>query len=333
MKKRVQRTIFFLFVVFTALFTFGARVPQSGAVELKAVTFMPRSVPSVGAFFMLQEKVNTLSKGELKIVHKGGPEVITGDEQAMAAKRGVVDLAWVPAGRYLGLIPGLESMELSRLTALEERDSGFYEMIAELHKKVGLYYLGRGMPLRAGEGLFYIFTNKQVNKPEELAGQKIGRGVLFLDFLKAMGIVSVSINRGEEYTALETKVIDGVISAVPGLVGYSGQEVVKYVIDHPFGVYNVMTLINLNAWNKLPEHLKKVLIDAQLDVEKNWPAQQSKINEVSWKKLIDAGVKPISFSPADAQRYVNAAYDAQWNALIEKKYQELGPKLRKLSSK
>jgi TRAP-type C4-dicarboxylate transport system substrate-binding protein len=331
--KGVERICIFFSVTAIILYALAVNPQPAGAMELKGVTFLPSRVPSVGAFFMLQEKVKNLSNGDVKILHKGGPEVIPGNEQAMAAKRGVVDLAWVPAGRYLGLVPGLEAMELSRLTALEERESGFYDVMVDLHQKAGLYYLGRGMPLRAGEGLFYIFTNKRVAKPEELAGQKIGRGVLFLDFLKAMGIVSVSLKRGEEYTALETGLIDGVISAVPGIVGYSGHEVVKYAVDHPFGVYNVMTLINLKTWNKLSEKEKKVLVDAQIEVERDWPAEQTKINERSKKKLLDAGVEPIKFSLGDAERYVDTAYDAQWNALIQKKYPDLGPQLRKLSSK
>lgn len=330
---RWNTRICFLVVLAVIWLTLLVAVQQARAVELKSVTFLPSRVPSVGAFFMLQKKVSAMSNGDLKILYKGGPEVIPGNEQAMAAKRGVVDLAWVPAGRYLGMVPCLEALELSRLTALQERESGFYEIMLDLHNRAGLYYLGRGMPLKAGEGLFYTFTNKKVSNPDALAGQKIGRGVLFLEFLKEMKIISVSIKRGEEYTALETGIIDGVISAVPGIVGYSGHEVVKYVVDHPFGVYNVMTLVNLKTWNGLSEAHKKVLMDAQLEVEKEWPEEQSKINAVSWKKLMNGGVQPIQFSPADSQKYVNTAYEAQWNALIKKKYPELGPRLKKLSSR
>ena len=137
-------------------------------VVLKGVTFLPSRVPSVGAFTMLREKVNKLSNGDLTIAYKGGPEAIPGREQAMAAKRGVVDIAWVPAGNYLGLVKGLEAMELSRLTSEEERKSGFYDTMLELHKKVGLYYLGRGLPMKAGEALFRINTNKKVDSHEDM---------------------------------------------------------------------------------------------------------------------------------------------------------------------
>lgn len=337
-RRRLSKGLIGTFLVFLLGFTVlsvGVDVYAEGEkpVVLKGVTFLPSRVPSVGAFTMLREKVNKLSNGDLTIAYKGGPEVIPGGEQAMAAKRGVVDIAWVPAGRYLGLVKGLEAMELSRLTSEEERKSGFYDTMLELHKKVGLYYLGRGLPMKAGEGLFRIYTNKKVDAPQQLAGQKIGRGVLFLNFLKKMGIVSVSIKRGEEYTALETGVVDGVISAVPGIVGYSGHEVIKYVVDHPFGVYNVMTLINLKTWKTLPKRFQKVLIDAQVELERDWPAEQVKIDTRSWQKLIKAGVEIIKFSPADAERFIDTAYNAQWDALIKKKYPELGPKLRKMASK
>jgi len=328
------RCFFFLTLAFTfGVVSFYASVVTAKSITLKGVTFLPSRVPSVGAFRMLQDKVKNLSNGELIIEFKGGPEVIPGGEQAMAAKRGVIDVAWVPAGRYLGLVPGLEAVELSRLTSAEERESGFHDIMLDLHKKSGLYYLGRGLPMKPGEGLFRLYTNKKVSKPEELAGQKIGRGVLFLEFLKKMGIVSVSIKRGEEYTALESGVVDGVISAVPGLVGYSGHEVVKYVIDHAFGVYNVMTLINLKAWEKLPEKLQKVLIKAQIELERDWPAKQSEIDAKSGQRITKAGMELIKFSPQDANRFVETAYDAQWEGLIKKKYPELGPKLKKMATK
>ena len=281
---------------------------------------------------MLRERIKELSKGELVIDYRGGPEVISAGEQASASRKSVVDLAWVPAGSYLGQVPCLEAMELSRITALDERKTGFYNTMLDLHKKTGLYYLGRGMPLQEGAGLFYIFTNKKVDTPKDLAGQKIGRGVLALHFLRELGIVSVSVARGEEYTALETKVIHGVVSAMPGLIGYSCQEVVKYVIDHPFGVFNVMTLINLNAWDKLPQHLQKVLTDAQLDVERDWPAKQAEIDAKSWVKLKEAKVEVIKFAPPDAKWFLDTYYRTEWEPLL-KKYPDIAPKLKDMVSK
>jgi TRAP-type C4-dicarboxylate transport system substrate-binding protein len=327
--------VIFLVLVFnlaTSLNAVQAQTSKPKPIVLKAVTFMPSTVPSVRAFFKLQERVNERSNGQLIIEHKGGPESIPSSEQVMAVKRKVVDMAWVPAGWYLGVVPALEAMELSRLTALEERKSGFYDTMLDLHKKSGLYYLGRGMPLQEGEGLFFIFINKPVDRPKDLAGQKIGRGVVFLHFLKKLGAVSVSIPRGEEYTALETGVVNGIYSALAGFVGYSGQEVCKNVINHPVGTYNVMNLINLDVWNKLPGPLQNVLMEAQLDLERDWPAQQAKIEEESWQKLTKAGVKIIKFSEADAKWFVNTAYDAEWEALVTK-YPEIGPKLMKQATK
>ena len=276
------------------------------------------------------KRVNETAKGELSIKYLGGPEVIPGFNQAMAVKSGVVDIAYLPMTYYQGLVAGGEIPMLSRLTAQEERQRGAYNFLLDLHKKGGLFYLGRRSLGMADQ--FLIFTNKKVARPQELAGQMLGKGTIAVAFLQKIGAISITIPDQEVYTALERKTIDGVIYAVATIANGGMQEVVRYAIEPGFMTSNVVFIMSLNKWNSLPNDLQKILMDAMIWQEGQCPTQNAKQTEKAWDKLLTGGVQKIKFSTDDEKWFIEALYRAEWDAAI-KKYPDIGPQLEKLLSK
>jgi TRAP-type C4-dicarboxylate transport system substrate-binding protein len=329
----------FCFILISVLLTLAiacanpAPAPASQPVILKAVTFQPGTWTLVNPFWWIVERVKEKSKGELIIQHAGGPDVIAGFNQAMAVKSGAVDMAWVPPAFYPGLVPGAEAIVASTLTCTEERRAGgAYDYLLELHKKAGLYYLGRGQVFSGPTKSFYWFTNKGVKKPQDLAGQRVAfTSPLMVGFATALGASLTIVTPTDLYTSVERGMVDGFIQPLTSTVSPGLHETVKYVINQSFYNSGIGLIMNLDTFNRLPKQLQNTLTDAVKEMELSWGAQSEKEENSDWKTIV-ARVKVIEFSPADAEWFLKTAYDAQWKDQI-KKYPDVSPKLRELMSK
>jgi TRAP-type C4-dicarboxylate transport system substrate-binding protein len=167
-------------IVLVSAFILGACAKPTGPIKLKAVSFLPPFIEDVHFLGVFAERV-TAESVRTGVVHVGAPG----------------------AGLYADMVPEVLSMPLSRLSAQQERETGYYDFIADAHKKANLTYLGR-LALNTN---FYLFTNKKVAKPQELAGQKMASPFLFQDFMNSLGIVPVDIE--DEYTGMQRGMIDG----------------------------------------------------------------------------------------------------------------------------
>ncbi len=91
-------------------------------------------------------------------------------------------------------------------------------------------------------------------------------------------------------------------------------------------------VMNLDKWNSIPDHLKKLLLDSAWNMEissdRIWPTY----SQMYRKELFDTGGKFIKFSAADAEWFVKTANRVAWDEIMEK-CPQYGPKLKKLSMK
>jgi TRAP-type C4-dicarboxylate transport system substrate-binding protein len=86
--------------------------------------------------------------------------------------------------------------------------------------------------------------------------------------------------------------------------------------------------MNIDTWNKLPSDIKAKLMEITESSEREMVAYfQGEINK-EFDLVKQSGVKPIVFSPPDAKRFVDMAYEANWEDL-DKKIPDLVPALRK----
>ena len=122
--------------------------------------------------------------------------------KSLGRRTGVVDVIFVPTGDYQDQIPASQAFVLSKLTPMEERKSGFYDFMVEEHsKKINARYLGR-----VQVSPFYLWTKKEPKTLADLHGLKMRSGVLYDRFMRALGMVAVTINAPEVYTALNSGV-------------------------------------------------------------------------------------------------------------------------------
>jgi TRAP-type C4-dicarboxylate transport system substrate-binding protein len=321
----MKKIIFALILLVGAVLVLNPAVYANGPIKLKMVTFLPRGDVNMTAWMAYVKDVNQKAKGELEIVYTGGPEAIPGFKQFDALRNGVVDMIFGCESYYGREVTGAAYTHLSRLTPMQERKDGYYDFRVNLLKKFNIHYLGRA---EFGPQ-FLIFTNKAVERPQELTGQKIRVSATYEPFLKRLGAVTVTLPGSDIYTALDRGTIDGYAWSALGNIRAGWVEVCKYILEPRIYQMNIEGLVNLQTWQRLPHHLQKLMTDCMIENEKEYTPIMTGIAENAFQEMQKKGMKVIHFSPEDTNWYVNLAYQAGWDRVI-KQNPTLGPKLKGL---
>lgn len=323
----MKKTIISLLILMVLGLGMEIQPSQAKEIILKMATFLPKDDINLTAWWAYADEVNKKSKGEVVIKFVGGPEAIPAFKQFEAVRTGVVDMIFGCESYYGGAVTGAAYIHLSRLTPMEERKVGYYDLRQDILKKQNVMYLGR-----PEHGVwFHIFTNKPVKRPQEMAGQKIRTSATYEPFVKMIGAVPITIPGAEVYTALERGVVDGYAWSVLGNISMGWPEVCKYIIEPKIYAMNLENLINLDTWNKLPKPMQTLMANLMIENEEKYEKVFMELGEKELKAMQDKGMKFVKFSPEDTKWYVDMAYKAGWDEVI-KKSPELGAKLQKLLS-
>ncbi len=310
MKKSV--IIMFLAVVFGFLSIHPA---VAGEATFKAVAFIPKNHPLMSQTIVWVDTINKELAGKVKINYVGGPEVIPGLQQVEAVRNGVIDIAFNPTAYYQNILPEGGAFILSKYTPAEERKpNGFYDFMVKRHENINCRYIGRML-----WAPFYLWPKKNVKTLDDLKGMKMRTSALYDRFMKALGIVPVTISAGDTYTALERGTVGGFGWPNMGPRQKGWLEVVKNVIDLPFyGSNNITTVMNLDKWNKLPKDVREQIAAVTAKVEQDMYNHFVSAADKEWAELDKAGVNRIKFSDAENKKYIDLAYQVEWDNLAKK---------------
>lgn len=112
-------------------------------------------------------------------------------------------------------------------------------------------------------GTWYMFTKTgPINSLDDIKGQKIrfAGGEAFAKALKAVGTTPVALPYTEVVTALQTNMIEGLLTDFTGGVGYFElPRQTKYAVIVPFGNQPICMIANTKWWNALPEKVRAAL--------------------------------------------------------------------------
>lgn len=325
-----------LSLVASSLILGCASAPTSGkAIELKGVSFLPTNQKqTVGNFEILISNINEICKGELTVKLLGGPEVVPSLDLPSAVQKGSVDIGFFPAGYARGLVRGTGVFLIAQVTPQEERQNGAWQLKSDLFRKANLVYLGVAQPVPIPFITFHISKRctKEIKRPQDLAGLKFGKGTLAPAFVKALGVNYVNVPMPELYTALDSGVIDGDYDPTVGLLQWGCQEVLKSMVEPKLFNAELVEVINMDTWNKLPKNLQDKIMEAMKKTEKDVSAIMEKQIKDADQAMIKAGVQVIRFTPEDTKWMADLAFKTEWDDLVNKE-PEVGPQFRKLLAK
>ena len=321
-------SFYFSIIAFVTIICISASSPSNaGPMTLKAVSFLPKDHPLCKMVHVWVDRVNEQCKDSVHIDWVGGPEVIPGFDQAEALQNNTVQIIFTPAAYYAPLAPEVNAFQLSKMTLEEEhKPGGLYDYMVDRHKKLGIMFLGTWM-----YDPFYLRINKPIKTVEELKGVKMRTAALYDRFMKKLEIIPVTVKFGETYTALERGLVDGFGFATLGPRDWGWLNNCKYIIDIPFYTrQNTLILMNLEVWDGLDQKTKEKIEEITLKFEPEMVAYFKEQIALEWKKYDEMGIVRIQFSPEDREKFLNAAYEAEWEDM-EKKVPELVPDLKRVT--
>jgi TRAP-type C4-dicarboxylate transport system substrate-binding protein len=300
---------------------------QSPEVTLRAISSLPEGGYYTKRFLEWVDKFNAQGKGIAQIQFVGGPRSIPSFEQGNAIKTGVAELGLVASPYFTNLLPEADILKLSQRTAKEMRANGTIDYLNKIYTtKANIYYLASAVDYTP----FHLYLNKKIDKPD-LTGLKIRTTPAYREFFRAMNATLVTTPPGEVYTALERGVVDGYGWPVHQIFDFGWEKMTKYRVDPGFYYADLPVLMNWDAYKKLTPK-QRDFVERQAQRMEGELEEWKAYNANDLKKQAEAGIEVIRFSPADAKRYLDTAYEAGW-AEAMKRSPEHAPVLRKLISK
>ena len=265
--------------------SFAAAIPAA-AQELSFANFTP-PFHTVNASVI--EKLNTIlsdaTNGEVTVRGYHGGELGAGPvEQYVRAVQGVADIAW-------GL-PGYTSSQFEKTMivelpgALTNKDAGYAAMWAAYDEHLAGEFPGTvPVALWTSEPNVLIMREAVVRKPEDLAGLKIRvAGATAAEVASALGATPVQMPINQVYNALQTGLIDGVITGSSTLSDFKLDEVAaSYTFGANLGRLSFYAVMSQGKYDALSDEAK-----AALDSATNQTVSQSA--EEAWNATSDEGV-------------------------------------------
>ena len=120
---------------------------------------------------------------------------------------------------------------------------------------------------------------------------RVGESTLMIDTHKALGDNPVPMAFSEIYTALQQGTIDGVDTSVIYVLDGNFQEVAKYCTLTNHTALQMVTFINQDFFNKLPEDLQQIVLDAAAKTTAEQRKIAIEVDEVAMQTMTDAGMQ------------------------------------------
>lgn len=304
-------------LVFSFIF-YGCAAPEptpappspAEPIVLKGLTVFDPERPQVAHIQWYADRVNEQAKGELILDMIGGPEVVGMFDQPEALKDGAIDYLATFAASYKAMVPETVVSSVSEYMPWEERESGFYDFMVEAHARpeMNAHCLGR-----ACFGGFYFFGDKPIQTLEDFKGIKVGVTMLWEPLSKALGCVPVLVEEPDIYTAMDRGVIEAYIGPPALPTDFGIYEITEYCIK-PLFYYqaNTFHLVNLDTWNRLPQHLQELMDNVAAEIEPDWREYIDDLNDAQLQESLDGGMEVIELPPAVAKEYLSICNSVLW---------------------
>ena len=294
----------------TAMSTTAAGADEP--VTLRGITPWTADYDLSDSFFQFQQLVSEQCPNLLQVAYLGGPEVAEPNNQFSALTNGVVDVILGAAAYYRTEVPLAAAVQFTTLPPTELRESGYYDLMREVHADEGVVYLAN----TSGGNKFRIYLKEDLEAPD-FSGLRLRASPVYVPLIEALGGTPVLMSPGDVYTALERGLIDGYGWTYTGIGVFGWNEVSGYVIDHPFYSLDGAILINQSVWDGLGDDARACLEEVGVALEGRVEDFIGSRLEAEDEALKEMGMEFITFSPEDAEAYVDAAMTAGWQDFLE----------------
>lgn len=249
---------------FATVVLFATIASANAQIVTKYSGIQPIEHPSSYAEKYFAEEVGLLTKGTVKVEAYANTQLGDAVANVQSIRNGTIGFTTVSASNLNQVVP---AMDMYSLPFLFKNEAHFWWFLAQqpaldLAKQME----AKGVKIIAymDSGARNLFTQKAVNTPNDLKGQKIRvmASPVMVETMKSLGATGVPVAWAELYTALQTGVVDGAENNHPSVVAKKFYEVSKfYTLDEHMRIPDVIAM-SMKLYDQLNEDQKKAVLEA-----------------------------------------------------------------------
>ncbi|ODM47299.1 C4-dicarboxylate ABC transporter substrate-binding protein [Ruegeria sp. PBVC088] len=290
-----------------------ASAMSAQAQELKFANFTPPfHTINARVIEKLNADLSAATDGAVSVRGYHGGELGAGPvEQYVRAVQGVADMVWGLPGYTSSQFGKTMIVELPNAIPLDQ--PGYEALWAAFDEIKGEFPATKPIALWTSEPNIFIMKDVQIRTPADLAGLKVRvAGATAAEVAEALGATPVQMPINQVYNALQTGLIDGVITGASTLSDFKLDEVANsYTVGANLGRLAFYTVMGQSSYDKLSADAKAA-VDAVAGME------VSKSAEMAWNATADAALEAaraddtnvvIDLSPEEAQAFADAVAD------------------------
>jgi TRAP-type transport system periplasmic protein len=294
--------------------------PTALAADYRWLNSWDRNIPHISLLIEpYQKAVESASKGSIKFI-VSGPETVPAFEQLQPVASGAFQFLNTHGAYHFGTTPLLSVIEAIGGTPEQRRNSGVFDLVDKYYQRLGLKIIA--MPM-GPDGGYQIILRQPLTANGDLAGRKIRGNATYANVIKMLGASMVTMPPAEIYTSLDKGVIDGFAFTTSGIVGTRFYEVSKYLVRPAFGFGTLPILMNLAAWNRLPEADRKILLDEGRKASDKWMTDLTKIIADEEKELLAKGLTIVQMNDSSRTKLKQAWSEGLWDIASQKAKKEV----------
>lgn len=301
----------FLIITCMVILVFGASAfAASPKYTIRVGVVVSEAHPDMIAMNnVFKSMIEKKSGGQIKVELYPNAQLGSDRELTEAVQMGTLTIA-IPASSGLGgFDKRIQVLDMPYL--FTSREAAFEALDGELGQKLDEYLLKKGFwNLGYQEnGMRHVTNNKQpITSPSDLKGVKIRtmENPMHIAYFKELGANPTPLSWGELYTALQQGVVDAQENGFAVISDGKLNEVQKYASEtgHLFSV--TLLLANKQFIEKLPEDLRKIVIDAGRECALEQRRLIADMEKGYKKDLIASGMQINELSAAEKKPFVEA---------------------------
>lgn len=325
MKKLAISSILFISAVSLAL-----PVAAQDVIKLKLGHVAPTDEPYHQAAEKFAELVSKNTGGAVQI--QIFPNALLGGQRELleGLQMGSVDITLTTAAVLSGFLPKTQVLELPFM--FRDREHVYKVVDGPLAKEI---YDGdekkKMKVIDTWENGFRNITNnvRPIEKPDDMKGVKIRvmENKMYIDMFKALGANPTPMARGELFTGLQTKVIDGQENPLGQIYTSRFYEVQKYVTLSGHTYSPEVVVFSLASWKKIPAKYQDEILKASAEARKFNRELSAKMDKEYVGKLKEKGMVVTALTPQQILPFQEKMMPV-WDAFADKIGKDLIQKIK-----
>lgn len=237
---------------------------SSDAIKLSYAFFSPeKTYPGVVSQKWADE-IESRTDGKVDVELYFGGTLLDATNMLDGVKNNIADIGVVALSYEPGRFPLEEIAEITRgFSTAEAAGQVMNKLLEEYPSEVLENYEVVGV---FTTDAMAIHSTKEITSLDTLKGQQIRIGGALTPLLEELGGAPVGMSQAEQAQALQTGVISGYVSDRGGLKDMGFAESVDYVIDYPLAVTTLVTIMNKEKFESLPEDVKAAITELKGEV-------------------------------------------------------------------